>query len=325
MFKNTTNLVHPDSVYAIAFTRDGSRFATSSFDKKVRLYDAATLELERAMHTGASFMHAVAFDTAGTRVASGGKSLCMFDVATKKRIKTKIKKLGLEIRGIVFTEDDTRVWVAGGESWCGKGYVVCIDLMTGAKIIDTKLGDCYFSLGASPDGSLLAAASVGDGVVILDSSKGDVQQRIDIGGWLYRTRFSPDGQSVWVSGDPHVIRGFDVSSGTVVAEVQTRGMARDFAFDPLDPNVIVGVFFNRYSQTEQNGAWVEAFDVTTGASVWCADLTEMAGFTQSLAFSPDGSVLITGIQEIRGELEVHGGEKVTLDDGDALMFWHREA
>ena len=316
-FEHVTNVLHPDSIYAVDFTRDGVHFATSSFDKKVRLYDAATLECERAMHTGANFMHAVAFDPDGARVASGGKSLCLFDVKTHRRLKIKIKKFKGEMHGIVFTEDGTRAWIAG------EGYLVCVDLTTGARIVDTKLDNRFFAMSASPDGSLLAAATSSGRIVILDAGRGQILQDITGSGWLYQARFSPDGKWVWVSGDPHVIRAFDVATGALASEVETRGHARDFVFDPLDPDVVIGVFFNRYSRDCPNGGWVEAFDVSTGKSKWQSQLFA-PGFTQALAISPDGSMLVNGMQEVKGEVETFEGETATLDDGDMLMIWRRE-
>src|SRR5262249_13634934 len=67
---------HGETVYAIAFSPDGKFVVTGSFDKTVRLWDAATGK-EIKTYGGATGSHnnlvlAVAFSANGQMVASGG-------------------------------------------------------------------------------------------------------------------------------------------------------------------------------------------------------------------------------------------------------------
>jgi WD40 repeat protein len=63
-------LDHDDSVSAVAFSPDGTRVATGSYDDSARVFDAATgTEIARLDHDDS--VSAVAFSPDGTRVATG--------------------------------------------------------------------------------------------------------------------------------------------------------------------------------------------------------------------------------------------------------------
>src|SRR5437588_266038 len=62
---------HTDPVYSVDFTPDGSLIVTGSFDKTVKLWDAATLNPVRSFSGHTNLVLTVAVSRDGARIASG--------------------------------------------------------------------------------------------------------------------------------------------------------------------------------------------------------------------------------------------------------------
>jgi WD40 repeat protein len=107
-------LDHDDWVYAVAFSPDGARVATASWDGSARVLDvAAGVEVARLDHDGE--VRSVAFSPDGTRVAtgSGDGSARVFDVATG----AEQARLDHEdwVYAVAFSPDGTRVATGSGD------------------------------------------------------------------------------------------------------------------------------------------------------------------------------------------------------------------
>src|SRR5438270_6241033 len=62
---------HTDPVYSVDFTPDGSLIVTGSFDKTVKLWDAATKKPVRTFYGHTNLVLTVAVSKDGARIASG--------------------------------------------------------------------------------------------------------------------------------------------------------------------------------------------------------------------------------------------------------------
>src|SRR5579864_7220313 len=62
---------HTDPVYSVDFTADGALIVTGSFDKSLKLWDAATKKPVRTFAGHTNLVLTVAVSKDGTRIASG--------------------------------------------------------------------------------------------------------------------------------------------------------------------------------------------------------------------------------------------------------------
>src|SRR5271154_4444846 len=62
---------HSDSVYSVAFSPDGSRLASGSNDRTVRVWNTATGQVKQTLKGHSNSVRSVAFSPDGSRLASG--------------------------------------------------------------------------------------------------------------------------------------------------------------------------------------------------------------------------------------------------------------
>ena len=81
---------HSDCIYAVAFSPDGATLATASYDKLIKLWDAATGKEIRTLQDHIDAVYALAFTPDGKRLVSGAadRSVKVWDVATGARLYT---------------------------------------------------------------------------------------------------------------------------------------------------------------------------------------------------------------------------------------------
>src|SRR5262249_7989407 len=81
---------HTSAITGVAWSRDGTWIATSSFDRTVRLWDAKTLKEPRRLKASTAGCDSVAFTPDGRRLLSTGcgpaHAVRLWDVATGKLV-----------------------------------------------------------------------------------------------------------------------------------------------------------------------------------------------------------------------------------------------
>ncbi|EJT67971.1 hypothetical protein GGTG_14452, partial [Gaeumannomyces tritici R3-111a-1] len=75
---------HNNSVFSVAFSPDGQRLASASWDETVKLWDAATGACLQTLKGHSDWVRSVAFSPDGQRLASGSddKTVKLWDAAT---------------------------------------------------------------------------------------------------------------------------------------------------------------------------------------------------------------------------------------------------
>lgn len=281
-FSIRTRVPQPASTNALAASRDGRFVAATSFDQKLRLYDARSLALLKTVHLGTSFPHALCFSPDGSLVASGGKALGLFDTATGKK-RVALKGHRHELQSAAFSPDGARAYTASGNHYTPADWSVrAWDAATAAELWRWKGPTSVYAVDASPDGASVVAADRDGNVVLLDAATGGVRWQAQPGQWVYRVRYTPSGDAVVASGDSDFLAVLDPATGAHRA-LPLGARARVFAFTRDGATALVG----RTSYgAPQN---VVAIDLATGGTRWTSEA--LGRLPQGLELSPDGDAL----------------------------------
>jgi hypothetical protein len=181
-------------VSSVAFSPDGGRLASGSYDGTVRVWDAASGQplLSLQGHTGG--VASVAFSPDGRLLASGSydKTLKVWDAGTGQPLLTLTGHAGW-VRSVAFSPDSRRV-ASGSDDRTLKVW----DGATGQHLLSLK-GHTYEVLGVAfgPDGRRLASGSSDETVRVWDAATGQALLSLTgHTGWVESVAFSPDGRRV---------------------------------------------------------------------------------------------------------------------------------
>ncbi|QEL21045.1 WD40 repeat domain-containing protein [Limnoglobus roseus] len=318
---------HADPVYAVSFSPDGKTIATGSFDKTIKLWDAANGKELRTLagpQGHQSLVLSVAFSPNGDQLASGGADnfARVWDVPSAK----PVRETALTTKGVrTAVSPDGKVYAAGGSDgkirlWSADGKPVA-EAVHGAAVIRlafTTNGQTLLSTGAdrilrywnATNGQLLA--SVGTGPAELDGLLAHT------GGNVVTT--STDGSiRVWPQQPPVAKKIADLPAAATVAAYSNDGSFFAVAF--ADKSVkVVNVGNGQATAIPAAPAAIEAI-------AWNSD-------NATLAVAAGGKVLLWGTDgKTRGELTADAKavravsfaasktELLTVGDDGKLKLW----
>ncbi|KAM3549502.1 hypothetical protein ARSEF4850_008817 [Beauveria asiatica] len=97
---------HSRHVYSVAFSSDGKRIASASFDKTVKIWDVATGTLQSMLEGHSGYVYSVAFSSDGRRIASSSddKTVKIWDAATGM-LQSTLEGHSGSIYSVVFSGD----------------------------------------------------------------------------------------------------------------------------------------------------------------------------------------------------------------------------
>src|SRR5690606_925098 len=274
---------------SLAFSPDGRRLLTGSWDGRARIWDVETAaelrHFEGDLDAVAPQITAVAFSPDGRLVLAGShdETVRLWDAETGGE-RLRLLAQGL-VEAVAFSPDGGRLLTGADDAarlW---------DAGTGEPLRHFE-GDIgwVFALAASPDGRHLLTGDV-DGVARRwDLETGAEAFRLEAhADQASAVAFSPDGRYLLTGGYDTYARLWDTATGALLRTLE--GPSSDDPEDPAGVNAVAFSPDSRYVLTGNQDDTARLWDAETGA-----ELRRFEGHAQwvtSVSFSPDGRLALS--------------------------------
>lgn len=310
---------HSRGIRAIAFSPDGSRIGTASWDHTLRLWDGRSGRLFATLIGHAGPVRTLSFAADGGKLVSAGAdgTARVWDawngmlLGTLKTGDTVVNAARIAHDGRVLTAGDGKratLWAGGveAESFAHEGAVLAATFNADETLVLTASrdgtarvwkpgskaplathvhgGDVY-NVIASPKDPAVFATSCKDRKVRVFAGQKAVAESPAHGGDVEDLAFSPDGRWIVTASDDRLVRILDASDGKVV-----RVLGEQPELGHLE--VVFAVSFSpsgeQVASASQDGT-VRLWNAKTGARI--AVLRGHEDQVVSVAWSPDGARL----------------------------------
>ncbi|MBI4602690.1 MAG: protein kinase [Planctomycetes bacterium] len=295
-----TLLGHGGTVSTGAFSPDGSRVFTASWDGMVRVWDAGSGEEVLRLVGPCAAVQWAAWSPDGARLASGcfDPVVRVWDAASGKQLFALEGQKG-PIEHVAFSPDGTKV--ASG----GRDAKACVWSAETGRLLATLSGHGGWVLGVdfSPDGRLLATASQDETARLWDASTGAPLQVLrGHSGGVDSAAFDPAGRRLVTASQDGTARVWDAGTGKEIAAfTRHRGRVLAARFSP-------------------EGARVLSASSDGTARIWSGESGEELAVLRghgdqvsSARFSPDGRRVLTASNDRTARLwDAAGGTELAV-------------
>lgn len=254
---------HDDVVASVAFRPDGSKLASASYDRTIRIWDVASGKRERTLTMHSDFVTSVAYSPDGKRLLSGSKdrSVRLVEADTGASQFT-FSDRNEDVLAVAMSPDGKTVVSTGlepGLSWWSSE--------TGAKLRSSPgHRGAVHELAFSQDGKLIASAGADETVRLWNGDTGTSLRAVAAGSLVYSLAVSPDGKVVVAGCFDGLVRVFDASSGqrraTLLALPPVGEKTQWLALTPLG-------YVNGSDELRAQGRWMSG-QTAAGEAVWSA-------------------------------------------------------
>ena len=277
---------HSNSVNSVAFSPDGRQILSGSYDRTIKLWDAATGREIRTFTGHSAAVWSVGFSPEGTRIVSGSGdyTIKLWDAATGREIRTFTGHSG-SVYSARFSPEGTRI-VSGSYDRTIKLW----EVSTGREIrtLSGHSGS-VLSVAFSPDGTRIVSGSGDYTIKLWDTATGrEIRTFSGHSGSVISVAFSPDGTRIVSGSWDKTIKLWDTATGREIRTFRGHSFsdfANSVAFS-LDGNQIV---------SSSDDKTIKLWDAAT-----IREIRTFRGHSNrvySAAFSPDGARIVSGSQD----------------------------
>jgi WD40 repeat protein len=273
---------HSGPVNCVAFSPDGTEFATGGQDGVVRLWDTATGQQTWQLTGHTHVVRAIAWSPDGTTIASTADSIRLWDAATRQQVR-QLARHSHVVRAIAWSPDGAAIASAAGS-------VRLWDAATGRQTRQlTGHGGSVRAIAWSPDGGAIASAGGAEANVLMSGTVRlwDVatgRQTRELPGHTVAVKaiaWSPDGTTVAAGGDSGAVQLWDAATWQQALQLTGHtATLRTIAWHPESTAIATG--------TDHT---VQLWDTSDGTRT--KQLFESTEIIRAVAWSPGGTTIAT--------------------------------
>ncbi|MFK8184655.1 MAG: NB-ARC domain-containing protein [Phormidesmis sp.] len=302
---------HQNWVMSVAFSPDGTQLVSGSADRTVKVWDVQTGECLQTLEGHGHGIWSVAFSPDGTRIVSGSADLTirLWDAPTKNRAGKPLKALKGHEHGVwtVAFSPDGKTLASGSADQTVRIW----DAATGkCKQTLTGHNNWVWMVAFSPDGRSLASGSADRTVRVWDlKAKQCLRVLSGHNNWVWSVAFSPDGNYLTSGSEDRTMRLWNTRSGRCLKTLQgSSNWVWAVAFSPDGETLASGQgdrlvhLWDMTSgdktsgdKTSGNETSEDKTDIPSGLPL--ETLTGAQNAIWSVAFSPDGKLLVSGNED----------------------------
>lgn len=276
-------LPEPWGALSVDFSPDGKLLATGArWEGEIRIWDVERrTEVSRLQNPSSSFVHVVRFSPDGTRLAAGGQSVLVWDVATAVEI-AELATVN-PISALAFNADGSLLTTLSGGAYVSPANARVWETETGREIARLAPEVDSTSLAVSPDGTRLVTGG-GDARARVWSLAGRAESaRLEHDGEVRGATFGRSAEQVISFGD-QTARIWSPSTDTTAELTYSTANAGG-----IIESVELGPDLRRLATSHQDGS-VVLWDLETAQRLVSMEHDATAW---SATFSPDGTRLAT--------------------------------
>ena len=271
---------HSPLVTSVAFDPSGTAFATGGYDRRVVIWDRATLTPIHELEGHFDGIYEVAYSPDGSLLASASEddTVRLWDTRSGEQLQV-LQADERWFTSVAFSPDGTMVAAttyAAAHIW---------DVVTGEHLAKYDDIDAWSNgVAFSPDGSRLVTSGWA-GADIWDMATGErlLSLTEHHSRAVLSLAISPDGTRIATGADDNLAVLWDANNGSALATLKGHSdSVWQVAFSPD----------GRRLATASSDATVAVWDVATATRLY--SLTGHTSDVQGLSFSPDGELLLSG-------------------------------
>jgi WD40 repeat protein len=265
----------------LAFSPDGRRFASGSWDHTIKIWDVNTGKLLQTLQGHQNLVLSIAFSPNGLLLASGSadKTIKLWDVNTGESLQTLAERSW--VSSLAFSPDGQMLAAEGDD------YSIKLLKLSSGSLLQTFIGheNVINSVKFSQNGLFLASGSADGSIKLWEVNSGQLMQTF-IGHEILSIAFSPDGLLLASGDTASQIKLWDIKSGKL--EKTLKG----------HKNWVLSVTFSPDGHLLASGSHdhtIKLWNIQDGKLL--ETLTGHKNDVNSIAFSPDGSLFASGSRD----------------------------